>query len=99
MSSNARATWTRRKAVSESGLRETGFRTASAGSVLFAFFVAVRITLNPVSAKHGLGLAFASHPGAPGHHTHKAPLVGGPSFCAQPSHRYLTRFGAQRSFH
>jgi hypothetical protein len=98
MSSNARATWTRRKAVSESGLRETGFRTASAGSVLFAFFVAVRITLNPVSAKHGLGLAFASHPGLPGYHTHKAPLIGD-QFRVWRSHRYLTRFGAQRSFH
>jgi hypothetical protein len=67
MSSNARATCTRRKPASESGLREASFRTASAGSVLLAFFVAVRITLNPVSAGSGLSVAFATHRGAPGH--------------------------------
>jgi hypothetical protein len=45
-------------------LRAAGFRAASTGLVLIAFFAAVRITLNPVSAKPGLGVA-------PGHHTHK----------------------------
>jgi hypothetical protein len=77
MSSNARATCTRRKADSESGLREAGFRAASTGSVLLAFFVAVRITLSPVSAKLGLSVTFAGLSGAPGYHTHKAPLAGG----------------------